>query len=516
MHSISYVINQHIEEREIIDLSQLNDLSKDYVAYPFDKMTIVPKKWNMYKPISLEKYQRQFNTLFPEIGQVLSNLNNSNVYVMGGACVNTLNNINNRQNPFKTSDIDFFIVGDYTEDEYFEIVFSIIRELKRQLPDIRCDEKVITGLIELLFIPDEVPSIKIEIVLRHFPTIEDLLYNVDVPSTAIAYNGDNLLMSYMGAFSQLFNVNIIHTPNYSANFSKRLLKYYNRGYGMCFPFLKKDIPETFILDKMEFTIKTVIGSYIYPENIKIVADYGIKTENEYTDDNNYHIINAINMEFGIKQLTKSTGIKRWFYQNHDVILTDFYQYKFGEIFEKNHLINHFQRLIFNVAKNDSISFSSLKDTYKFSEEDIIKYYSVMYNKNYQEAKKILNIEFEKILQLYDEQPEKIDWIFPLELPNKKTKTDEEFYGEYYDSTVNITFQERFNALSTKINKGLKEVEDNDEECALCHNDINKDENYIKLVCGHKFHWKDVNDCAGLSQWISQGRNSCPYCRSNMI
>ena len=133
MHSISYVINRHIEEREIIDLSQLNVLSKDYVAYPFDKMTIVPKKWNMYKPFSLEKYQRQFNTLFPEIGQVLSNLNNSNVYVMGGACVNTLNNINNKQNHFKTSDIDFFIVGDYTEDEYFEIVFSIIRELKNQL-----------------------------------------------------------------------------------------------------------------------------------------------------------------------------------------------------------------------------------------------------------------------------------------------------------------------------------------------------------------------------------------------
>jgi len=158
----------------------------------------------------------------------------------------------------------------------------------------------------------------------------------------------------------------------------------------------------------------------------------------------------------------------------------------------------------------------LKDTYKFSEEDIIKYYSVMYNKNYQEAKKILNIEFEKILQLYDEQPEKIDWIFPLELPNKKTKTDEEFYGEYYDSTVNITFQERFESLSTKINRDIKEVEDNDEECSLCHNDINKDENYIKLMCGHKFHWKDVNDCGGLSQWISQGRNSCPYCRRNMI
>jgi len=292
-------------------------------------MTIVPKKWNMYKPISLEKYQRQFNTLFPEIGQVLSNLNNSNVYVMGGACVNTLNNINNRQNPFKTSDIDFFIVGDYTEDEYFEIVSSIITELQNQLPDIKCDEKVITGLIELLFITDEVPHIKIQIVLRHFPTIEDLLYNVDVPSTAIAYNGDNLLMSYMGAFSQLFNVNIIHTPNYSANFSKRLLKYYKRGYGMCFPFLKKDIPKKFILDKMKFNIENVIGSYIYPKNIKLVADYGIKTENEYTDDNNYNIINAINMEFGIKQLTKSRGIKRWFLKSIMLYLLNFININLG-------------------------------------------------------------------------------------------------------------------------------------------------------------------------------------------
>jgi hypothetical protein len=133
----------------------------------------------------------------------------------------------------KTSDVDFFIFGHYTEDDYFEIVFSLIDELKRQFHHIRCNEKVITGLIELSFvIPGNNPDIKIQIVLRHFPTIQDLLYNVDVPSSAIAYNGDNLLMSYMGAFSQLYYINIIYTPNYSANFSKRLLKYYTRGYGI--------------------------------------------------------------------------------------------------------------------------------------------------------------------------------------------------------------------------------------------------------------------------------------------
>jgi hypothetical protein len=512
MDSISHVIKRHQEQREIIELSQLNALSTQNLSYPFDKMTIVPKFWNMYKYISIEKYQKHFNNLFPEIGQTLASLNNSDIFVMGGACVKTLNNIIIN----KTSDIDFFIVGDYTEDDYFEIVFSLIDELKRQFHHIRCNEKVITGLIELSFvIPGNNPDIKIQIVLRHFPTIQDLLYNVDVPSSAIAYNGDNLLMSYMGAFSQLYYINIIYTPNYSANFSKRLLKYYTRGYGMCFPYLKKDIPDNFILDKMEFNIQYKNGSYIYAKNVKLVSDYNVENEKDYTDDNNYHIINKADMDFSIQQLTKAKGIKRWYYEKYHSIPSDFYQYPFDEIFEKQDLINTFQRLMLWNEQNLALSFKSLKDNYKFTEEDIIKYYSLMYNEKYEDATKILEVNFKKITNLYDEQPKKIDWIFHLVLPYKITKSDKEFYGDYYDLTVNITFQERFNALTTKTNKFLQEVDEKDDECSLCQNDINSNENYIKLMCGHKFHWKDVNDCRGLSEWIDEGHNTCPYCRRDI-
>ena len=49
MDSISNVIKRHQEQREIIELSQLNALSTQNLSYPFDKMTIVPKFWNMYK-----------------------------------------------------------------------------------------------------------------------------------------------------------------------------------------------------------------------------------------------------------------------------------------------------------------------------------------------------------------------------------------------------------------------------------------------------------------------------------
>ena len=513
MDSISNVIKRHEEQKEIIELSELNNLAKSSLSYSFDKMTIVPNNWNMYKPISIEKYQRHFNSLFPEIAQTLSSLNNSDIFVMGGACVKTLNNINNKNNDFITSDIDFFIVGDYSEDDYFEIVFSLIDELKRQFHHIRCNEKVITGLIELSFvIPGNNPDIKIQIVLRHFPTIQDLLYNVDVPSSAIAYNGDNLLMSYMGAFSQLYYINIIYTPNYSANFSKRLLKYYRRGYGMCFPFLKKDIPDKFILDKLEFYIEYKNGSYVYPKFIRFLS---MEDSKELTDDNNYHVINSLDMEFSIKQLTKARGIKRWFYEKHDIIPSNFYQYPFDEILEKQDLINVLQRLMILNKQNLALSFKSLKDVYIFTEADILKYYSLMYNNKYEEATQILEANFEKIIQLYDEQTQKIDWIFPLILPYKITKSDEEFYGDYYDLTVNITFQERFNALTTKTNKFLQEVDEKDDECSLCQNDINSNENYIKLMCGHKFHWKDVNDCRGLSEWINEGHNTCPYCRRDI-
>jgi hypothetical protein len=279
--------------------------------------------------------------------------------------------------------------------------------------------------------------------------------------------------------------------------------------------LKKDIPDNFILDKMEFNIQYKNGSYIYAKNVKLVSDYNVENEKDYTDDNNYHIINKADMDFSIQQLTKAKGIKRWYYEKYHSIPSDFYQYPFDDIFEKQDLINTFQRLMLWNKQNLALSFKSLKDNYKFLEEDILKYYSLMYNEKYEDATKILEVNFEKITNLYDDQPKKIDWIFPLVLPYKITKSDDEFYGDYYDLTVNMTFQERFNALTTKTNKFLQEVDEKDVECSLCQNDINSNENYIKLMCGHKFHWKDVNDCRGLSEWINEGHNTCPYCRRDI-
>ena len=52
-----------------------------------------------------------------------------------------------------------------------------------------------------------------------------------------------------------------------------------------------------------------------------------------------------------------------------------------------------------------------------------------------------------------------------------------------------------------------------ETCCICIEIIPpRARNIVTLLCGHKFHFKDATNCAGLHQWL-KNNHSCPCCRT---
>ena len=51
--------------------------------------------------------------------------------------------------------------------------------------------------------------------------------------------------------------------------------------------------------------------------------------------------------------------------------------------------------------------------------------------------------------------------------------------------------------------------DGEEECSICLENYNKEDNIIKLKCNHQFHFKCIN-C-----WIEKNE-CCPICRSTLL
>lgn len=69
-------------------------------------------------------------------------------------------------------------------------------------------------------------------------------------------------------------------------------------------------------------------------------------------------------------------------------------------------------------------------------------------------------------------------------------------------------------IHSDISSGDKEIkadelENEDEKCLVCHDNLdNKQNNVIKLNCGHKYHYK----CIFMTYKHHKVPRQCPYCR----
>jgi hypothetical protein len=159
---------------------------------------------------------------------------------------------------------------------------------------------------------------KIQIILRLYKSISEILHGFDLGSSAVGYDGNQLYFTTLGRFSYEYFANIVDPSRRSTTYERRLMKYYGRGFDIILPYLdinklstsylKYGMGEVAELPYFTFTYNQVRGNKIkigrVIRNSKLIdnSDYQQEDLDEYAifyinlrniakNDDNYYYFN---------------------------------------------------------------------------------------------------------------------------------------------------------------------------------------------------------------------------------
>lgn len=376
---------------------------------------------------------------------------------------------------------------------------------------------------------------KIKIILKNYSSISEILHNFELPCCAIAYDGINTYLTKLCAWSLINKLNVIIPEYITDTYENELKKYFDRGYGIVFPFLEisKDCKYNMhiSLSNLEIKINYITDNIIIGE-IELPTLDILNPSIELESLNMSYIIDIQKniYEENFKQIIKKKDNFQYIIKNANMIqnassLTDHYIY---DLIPKNIYIAWLHKYIKeNIINGDFFINESFINMIFGNYNDIIDIgkTNVELKKLLKRAKKsnykgniyILNNLFSQIILQESQKYEsiyklKIDWN--LYMPNifYPCYSYKNWYGNYFNNKIKYTKQ------SIHCIKNILKIHTDEENnksdiiCSICLEQINYlTPNTIKLTCGHLFHEINMECCRGINLWLEKN-NSCPECR----
>jgi ankyrin repeat protein len=184
---------------------------------------------------SLKDFQANFS-VFSE--GALADMDWSNVVVAGSAAVTPLMPIPDKYKGSKralrkyyheivapASDVDLFLYG-LTEQEGIEK----IKQIEKKIRDAILSEVTIVRTKYAITIASQYPTRHIQIVLRIYGSISEILTGFDVDCACAAYDGKQVYASPRAVVSYMTQINEIDLSRRSPSYENRLSKYSRRGF----------------------------------------------------------------------------------------------------------------------------------------------------------------------------------------------------------------------------------------------------------------------------------------------
>lgn len=324
--------NQILYGLENIDFKNDWDYTFPTIFSPYAKKSSVISDLALFNTIFSQKYEA-----------LLSKVDYTNVIIAGGAIGSTLcqqdlgNDIDiflygltPEQATEKTIELiqqiygsyESAVVEQYTDDE--DISDSKLESIKANLRTKHTMNNVRNkNCITLQFEP--VPKAKkdknqdkedllprlgtstIQIILRLYKSIQEILYGFDLGSSMIGYDGNNLYFSALGKFAYEYSANIVDPSRRSTTYEQRLYKYYRRGFHIILPefnitklrteYLKYNLDEVCQLPYFPFTYRNLKGNKIYL--YRLLTKQG-KEKSDYQDYVNEYKIFYLNLKNLVK------------------------------------------------------------------------------------------------------------------------------------------------------------------------------------------------------------------------
>ncbi|CAM9142851.1 unnamed protein product [Pylaiella littoralis] len=151
---------------------------------------------------------------------------------------------------YRMSDVDLFIYG-VDESAATEKVRQIYNAVKLANPKIYAVRSLRT-----VTLVSEFPYRKIQIVLRLYKTLSEVLHGFDVDACSIGFDGHTVWATNRAARSICKRYNVVDISRRSPSYESRLFKYGKRGHALLVPSLKVDKIKTGLL-KGQVTSRTV-------------------------------------------------------------------------------------------------------------------------------------------------------------------------------------------------------------------------------------------------------------------
>lgn len=546
-------------------------------VYKFEAPTFAPPNWGAARPIGQETYSQRFAQEFPEVAKILPM---PNVAVAGGAAAWPLGD------PFKkASDIDFFLYGlpsDECSNECREechhyckceesrrlrwgCVSALVTRIREQF--VQCVELLSPGLVTIKASRRPGPGahhspavIKLQIILRAYPTVSSILHGFDVPSCSVAYDGWIANMTRLAAFAHTFRANIVVPEYRSTTYESRLLKYFDRGYALVMPHLDlgclargvtlmmPNLTLTPTVIRGRFATGTVALATEQPE-----SDYdGLKEHLRYYNFRRFRASTATHgqpyinirrlaagqppMLVGVKSEHQHQRRERRPVSANAVKGLPFDTFwsepTWASALPRDQLLSVAGKLAAGiVAKCGRINVPVLRAIFGLNPEQIAvlsqrlsETWESTRNTGAQlDATPSLIPFVATLLAKYDALPKTVGWWI-LSDParqhtssiNPRCESPSQWYGAAYSGagvppsaeesleTIIGVYESRMRARDGAAFDGI---------CALCHDEVHRgDINSVTLPCGHVFHWA-AGVCAGLLEWATDvDHQTCPVCR----
>lgn len=252
-------------------------------------------------PLALPRHSRtrtvsEFEVRFQAAyGNYLSRLSYDHILIAGGATLNCLLSCN------WTCDVDIFLYGltpkaaNKKVEEILHAMYDAYAEYYSTAKDgitTNDVEKHMQTAIETIR-NDNCVTVRfddkqeIQIILRLYETVEEILDNFDIGSCSVGYDGDEVYFSERGVQSYETFTNFIEPEKRSTTYEYRLVKYWHRGFRIVLPdidiqklptsYFKYRVSEVAALPYLPFSYSVIKGNRItvsaFLREFKCRSDY---------------------------------------------------------------------------------------------------------------------------------------------------------------------------------------------------------------------------------------------------
>jgi hypothetical protein len=125
-------------------------------------------------------------------------------------------------------DVDVFLIHK-SEERAWAAITALARHLHDADACMKCTRTTNTVSFELKDMP------VIQVVLRLYNTISEIVHGFDLGSCAFAFDGEVVLTTHLGQYALAHRVNILDLSVRRPTYETRILKYMSRGWGLALP-----------------------------------------------------------------------------------------------------------------------------------------------------------------------------------------------------------------------------------------------------------------------------------------